>query len=522
MNISNADNSYDKVIYDALPHVQGNIRHLETIADLFCVNPVDVNRCRILELGAGTGKTIISQAENLPDSSFVGLDLGATQVESGQQLIRTLDLKNVELKHADIMEVDDSWGKFDYIIAHGVYSWVPQFVRDKIIDICSNNLGLNGVAMISYNTYPGWHFKEYARNLMFLHAVQGNDFPDAATQIQQARSIVNYIAKRNKDLPNSYFTRFFDAFSRHLQVSDDHYVFHEYLEANNAPCYFLDFCRKISEKNLRFVSEFVWNEYQAWRMDEELNGLIEKLRHYEIAQQYMDYMVNRTFRASIICRGECSHEIRPDIITRYHFYVPYDCNFTLLDQHTPKKWLIKRDKGMDIRLYSNPFIDTFVDFLKRNRSRYFRYQEVWESLVAANGPHILDGQLDRKDFEQTFEQILRYGLLQPILHPPRSDRDNQRPYVRGFVRQLAQHNSASLPNDLFEVHQVDSLTTAIIRRLDGRHALADIVNELQKDLRNGRLTLSYQGYQIGADQREQLSTIIGTTIERLRQYRFIV
>jgi len=53
----------------------------------------------------------------------------------GQKRIDALVLKNISLHHLDILDVGDQFGGFDYIIAHGVYSWVPTHVRQKILAI---------------------------------------------------------------------------------------------------------------------------------------------------------------------------------------------------------------------------------------------------------------------------------------------------------------------------------------------------------------------------------------------------
>ncbi|MGL6193982.1 MAG: methyltransferase regulatory domain-containing protein, partial [Thermoguttaceae bacterium] len=330
-SISTTESAYDEVLYDALPHTQGNIRLIETVADLFGVPTKDVNNARILEIGTATGKTIIPQAEELPNSQFLGIDLSDQQIKVGQQFIRTLGLKNIELRHANMMDVDASWGEFDYIISHGVYSWIPPFVQDKMLEICSQNLAPGGVAMISYNTYPGWHFKEYVRNIMLLHAVQANTFTDSDTKVQQARAIVNYIAQRANQKPDSYFAKFTEEMKQMIQGVDDYYLYHEYLEPENHPCYLLDFCRRLHDKRLKHVSDFEWTDFQIWLTDAELSRLIEKTHHTEISEQYMDFIINRTFRSSIICRSDVPTRIRSDIVNRYSFYVPTDCVIQEID-----------------------------------------------------------------------------------------------------------------------------------------------------------------------------------------------
>ncbi|MCD0216938.1 class I SAM-dependent methyltransferase, partial [Enterobacter hormaechei subsp. steigerwaltii] len=111
---------------------------------------------KVLELGCSMGGNIITQALYYPDAEFVGIDLSGRQVAQGNAIIEKMGLKNVRLEEKDILTVDESFGKFDYIIVHGIWSWVPDTVKDKIFSICRNNLTKHGIAYISYNVYPGW------------------------------------------------------------------------------------------------------------------------------------------------------------------------------------------------------------------------------------------------------------------------------------------------------------------------------------------------------------------------------
>lgn len=126
-------NSYDAVPYKAWPYPFTHPRHLEAMATLFGMQPADISGCRVLELGCAAGGNLIPQAIDLPDSTFVGIDLSTRQIDEGRAIVESLGLGNIELRRADIMDVDDGWGQFDYIISHGVFSWIPQDVQDKLL-----------------------------------------------------------------------------------------------------------------------------------------------------------------------------------------------------------------------------------------------------------------------------------------------------------------------------------------------------------------------------------------------------
>src|SRR5688572_1513027 len=123
--------SYDEVPYSSYPYPQSHPNRLAVIATLFGMAPADVEKCRVLELGCASGGNLIPLAVEFPGSSFIGVDLSSRQIEEGVKTVKALNPTNIELRAASITDVEPSWGTFDYIICHGVYSWVPPAVREK-------------------------------------------------------------------------------------------------------------------------------------------------------------------------------------------------------------------------------------------------------------------------------------------------------------------------------------------------------------------------------------------------------
>src|SRR5262249_9719174 len=114
--------SYDEFPYPSYPLHQTHPDHLATVATLLGLSPPPPERCRVLELGCASGGNLIPLACTLPESTFVGIDLSAEQVTQGQRTVEALGLTNVRLRHLSILDVDDRFGEFDYVLCHGVYS----------------------------------------------------------------------------------------------------------------------------------------------------------------------------------------------------------------------------------------------------------------------------------------------------------------------------------------------------------------------------------------------------------------
>ena len=123
--------SYDSVPYESACFAQTQPTYLKTLATLCSFNAPDIETARVLELGSASGGNVIPFASLHPKAQVVGVDLSPVQIDEGQKQVDALGLKNIELKAASIMDIDESWGKFDYIICHGVLSWVPVEVQNK-------------------------------------------------------------------------------------------------------------------------------------------------------------------------------------------------------------------------------------------------------------------------------------------------------------------------------------------------------------------------------------------------------
>src|SRR6476661_8295153 len=121
---------YDELPYPGSAFAQTHPDRLATLATLFGMTPAPVERCRVLELGCGDGGNLIPMAFGLPESRFTGVDLATTAIARGQQLIDQVGLANIRIQNADLMDLDSGFGEYDYIIAHGLYSWVPPQVRE--------------------------------------------------------------------------------------------------------------------------------------------------------------------------------------------------------------------------------------------------------------------------------------------------------------------------------------------------------------------------------------------------------
>ncbi|HEY1187300.1 MAG TPA: class I SAM-dependent methyltransferase [Gemmata sp.] len=314
---ASARTSYDEVPYESHPYPQAHPSRLAAVAALFGLTPPAAETARVLELGCAAGGHLIPMAAALPGATFVGVDLSARQIADGRAQIERLGLTNVELRHASILDVDDSFGAFDFVLCHGVFSWVPTEVQEKVLSVCAGRLTPGGIGYVSYNTYPGWHMRGMIRDMMRFHATK---FAAPAERTRQARALLDFLAESAK--PD---TGLFPALLKHeleaVRHQADHYLFHEHLEEVNEPLYFHEFVDRAGAHGLRYLGEARIGTMLPGPLGPDVEKALKLLATDQIqTEQYLDFLRNRTFRETLLvhARNAPSWQIRPERVGRLH------------------------------------------------------------------------------------------------------------------------------------------------------------------------------------------------------------
>ena len=302
---------YKELGYKSYPFPFTTPAYLEAYGTLVGLKPPTAKMARVLELGATYGGNIISQAAHNPEATFVGIELSQDQVEKGNKIIGDAKLDNVSLVQGDILNFDESMGTFDYIIAHGFYSWISDEMKDKLLDIISNHLADNGIAYVSYNTYPGWHTMEEVRQLM-LFANRGHDESTHKEKVLRGKTVGSLVGAQilNYDNLKERNSKFLSAL-RSVMQKDDYYVGHDHLEPHNDPCYLYQFNDHLKANNLAYVGDADLTLSMVRTYDESIADKLEQLAtNSQVDQeQYLDFMLDTTFRKSIICKASAAKDI---------------------------------------------------------------------------------------------------------------------------------------------------------------------------------------------------------------------
>jgi SAM-dependent methyltransferase len=295
---------YDAVAYEAWEHFHAHPDRIASAAAVRGLVPPPVSQCRVLEVACGIGGNLLPMAEQMPGSRFVGIDLSPRQIESGAAIIRELGLTNIELRCQDLMDFAEDAGEFDYIIAHGFYSWVPKPVRQKLMEVCQRHLTKNGLAFISYNTLPGWRTKGVVRDMMLYNA---RGVTNPAERVKRGREIIQFVTENV--VGTNYYRDLLQEFEPSVVNGDDSYVLHEHLAVVNEPLYVRDFVSDAKAYGLTLVGDAKANDDYWERIPAVLRERIMKMSGDAVErEQYVDFLMNRAFRRSVLCRTEAAED----------------------------------------------------------------------------------------------------------------------------------------------------------------------------------------------------------------------
>jgi methyltransferase-like protein/2-polyprenyl-3-methyl-5-hydroxy-6-metoxy-1,4-benzoquinol methylase len=299
MSDESTSTPYDTLPYPLYTYPATHIGKIGAVGRIFGLNAIDPARARVLELGCGTGVNLLAMAQIFPDGEFVGIDASKRQIDDGREILAATGVKNLRLMNADLFQMNEDLGKFDYIITHGIFSWVPQEVRDSILRISSENLAANGIAYVSYNCLPGWHMRSGLRDMMLMHT---SGFSNITDKVAQARALVKFLAEScAEETPHGRYLR------KELEMiskADDGYIAHDFLEPDNAPYYFNDFLKAAAKFGLGYLGDTDPSTMIIENLPKSAAQTLKSLKLSLVAtEQYMDYVRNRTFRRTLLCHA---------------------------------------------------------------------------------------------------------------------------------------------------------------------------------------------------------------------------
>ncbi|MGP1532811.1 MAG: methyltransferase domain-containing protein [Campylobacter sp.] len=307
--------SYNNLPYISSAFSETSPARLEALASFLSLTPSPSKTAKVLEIGCSYGGNLFPFAIANPQAKVLGIDLSEVQINKAKELAEQMRVDNIKFMAKDICDFTDAdvsdYGKFDYIICHGVYSWVPDVVKDAILKTIKRFLSPNGVAYVSYNVYPGWKIKDTIRDFLMFGT---KDIKGEAAKVAKAREILKTLgeyAKFYKTGDNGLSTilinhNALEYYAEGTLKTDDSYIMHEYLDVFNNPVYFKDFAENLDKNGLMYLSEVSLNDVFESNLglekfdkfiDSNFKSRVEK-------EQALDFLTGKIFRASLIVHKE--------------------------------------------------------------------------------------------------------------------------------------------------------------------------------------------------------------------------
>ena len=231
-------------------------------------------------------------AAALPGASFAGIDTAPGAIDRARRLVDALGLDNVVLEERAIEDFAPERGGFDYVIAHGVYSWVPPAARDRLLGLCREALAEGGVAYVSYNALPGWRVRQALRDILRFHTAATED---PREQIEEARALMQLLLE-GWPLVRTQVEQLLSRSGAGL--------LHDELAPDNEPVYFVQFVEHAGRHGLQYLAEADFFEMQIGVASERITAALLEVDDPVRREQYLDFLKGRMFRQTLLCHAE--------------------------------------------------------------------------------------------------------------------------------------------------------------------------------------------------------------------------
>jgi SAM-dependent methyltransferase len=300
---------YDQVRYPSTPQPTLHPVRMSALACLYGRSFASPSRCRVLELGCGDGTNLLSMAATAPRSQFVGLDLAESAIVEGRATATAAGLTNVELLVMDIKDVPLSLGEFDYIIAHGVYAWVPAAVREALMSLIGRALTPAGLALVSYNTMPGCRARQIVRDILQDHVRNAANTAEVIAAVEECLKFYAGIWSEDDPLPNAMRDLALQTLQRPPEV-----IFHDEMAEAFEPQFVSHVAAHAGKHGLQYLcdSSPALNS-EAFFPSREKKDLRERAKGDWVRyEQLHDYVSLLRFRQTILCQADRAVDRRSD------------------------------------------------------------------------------------------------------------------------------------------------------------------------------------------------------------------
>ncbi|MEW5966088.1 MAG: class I SAM-dependent methyltransferase [Pseudomonadota bacterium] len=465
--------TYDELPYDSLPLPETQPDFLAAVAKLHAFDAPDPARARILELGCAQGGNLIPLAWRWPECACVGVELSKVQAQAGADFVAQLGLPNVRILHGDLAALPDDLGEFDYIIAHGVYSWIPPAIQQALLDVCRRHLSPNGLAYVSFNVAAGWQKLLPLREALIARTDPGAAAPE---RLRQARGVLDALAAEwtgpvlQKEIA-------------YLKTALPSYLFHEYLADCNAPMTFADFAARLDAHGLRYVGEAgprraVVELEDAWGLvPESMAG------RWLDAEAALDDALDTRFRRALVARIEapCAQPPLPEALEGLMFHTDLASDEEIdLDSDAAQRFINPARNGYEI---AEPAMKAAVMALSSVYPAALDYAELLDAARQTLAAYGAQPAVDEAAFRDAlFRLVVIHGVMPTLWRGPAPQAPGERPRANALARSQAGTPGWVVSGARHVAMDLDGHGRALLALLDGTRTLDELVAPMQARL----------------------------------------
>ncbi len=492
-------NTYDEIPYPSYSFPQTSPAHINAVAKLFGLTPVRIEKAKVLEIACSSAGNIIPLAARFPDAKFVGIDLSKRGIDEGKNVAEELKLENIELIAASITEHEFEQEKFDYIIAHGVYSWVPTDVQDKILEICSKNLSENGVALVSYNTLPGWGVVKTIRDMMLYH---GRHFEDTGRKILESRNILKFMSSNTTEQSGPY-KEMLSRESKKIEKAEDWYLFHDYLEAVNEPCYLYEFVDKVEKKGLTYLADVNLSPMFLGGRNKTLSSALEKADDPVRLEQYLDFVDNRRFRSSLLVKegSDISRKMTSDRLLDICIFPMYRLKNTVpateIGEIEDLDLVHLRNRDSSVKMKGRFICAMTLEMLNASPRR-LTLDQIAEKMEALR-PSDADAEEFKKDLGGLLLTFIFRGVFNVTSDQTQICHEVTQKPLAFMPAVLYGRSRDRLPNQHHENVKLSAIQRLVLQYVNGENSIEQIYDIVKEHVEKGQLTLQVDGHPLSKD-----------------------
>ncbi|MEQ1507390.1 MAG: class I SAM-dependent methyltransferase [Myxococcota bacterium] len=499
---------YEIVPYGSRPYAEAHPDRLCVVGRLFGLCPPDPATARVLELGCGAGLHLAPIAARLPGSRCVGVDRNPAAIARARGTAAQLGASNLTFVEADLCAADPPLADatlpdaYDYVIVHGVYSWVPAEVRDAILARCARWLAPTGIAYVSYNTRPGWQLRGMLAEMLQFHA-EGFEAPEK--KVAQSRALLQFLAEAVPD--SEPYGAWLRREARLVAAQPDAWVFHDLLAHENAAVLVSEFVAHARAHGLQYLGDADLPSMLPDRLPPTVRRVLDTLGSDLVRlEQYLDFVVCRNFRRSLLCRPGVE--------------IDRDLAWPRLEGawlRGPVESLGVDDAGGEVfRTRAGDTLSTTVPSLRA----------AFEILADADpAPIAFDAlvseasaragstteRFDRELIGRNLLLCFARGVLEVLPREIAVARTlAPRPVADPVIRALAV-GGEGVPSLLHEHVPIDAIDRSLLPRLDGTRTVAALIDELGRAVDGGAL--------VAPSDRDRVSSFLAEAVpDRLQRY----